>query len=173
MTECGEIFTWNFIAVMRSSMTAIHSWNEQAMKQTREYPTRPIIGVGAVIWRGDYFLMVRQSTPPRGGLWGLPGGAQELGETIQEALIREVKEETGLDVTIGPLIDVINAIMGDEEERVRFHYTLLDYRCDWVNGEARPDSDVEEVRWTRLDELEALPMWAETKRIIEKSASLS
>jgi len=143
------------------------------MKQTREYPTRPIIGVGAVIWRGDHFLMVRQSTPPRDGLWGLPGGAQELGETIVSALTREIREETGLEVSVGPLIDVIDAIMDDEENRIRFHYTLLDYRCDWRRGEARPDSDVEEVRWTRLGELDDLPMWDETRRIIERSAELT
>ena len=139
---------------------------------TREYPARPIVGVGVVVWRGDEVLMIRRGTAPRIGQWSLPGGGQELGETTAETARREVMEETGVDVEVGALLDVIDSIQRDADGRVRFHYTLVDYGAEWLAGEARAGGDAAEARWFMPAELEGLELWAETRRIIALSATL-
>lgn len=125
----------------------------------------PRIGLGAVIWRGPKaLLLVRRAKQPRLGEWSLPGGGVELGETIREALAREVAEETGLSIEIGELIDVADLIGPD------VHYVLVDFSAHWREGEAMPDSDVSECAWfTPEDALRAVS-WDETKRIIRLSA---
>lgn len=143
------------------------------MHESREYPTRPIVGVGAAIWKDGQVLLVRQIKPPRDKLWGLPGGAQELGETVEAALAREIGEETGLEVTVGQLIDFVDAVNEDDSGRIRFHYTLLDFRCEWKSGDPQADSDVEEAMWYTLEDLDDLPMWEETRVIIRKSAEMA
>ena len=84
----------------------------------RTYPDRPVVGVGAVVWRDDRFLLVRRGKPPNQGQWSLPGGAQQLGETVFEAARREVMEETALDVEVLGLVDVVDGIKADNEGRV-------------------------------------------------------
>jgi ADP-ribose pyrophosphatase YjhB (NUDIX family) len=141
----------------------------------REYPSRPIVGVGAVIWRSEELLLIRQDKYPDlpKDFWTLPGGAQKLGETVEEALHREIREETRLEVKIGPLIAVTNAIFPDKEGRIRYHYTVLNFRCEWVSGQAYPASDAIEVRWVSIGELDSFKTWKETKRLIIKSAGIT
>jgi len=139
---------------------------------TRSYPDRPVVGVGAVVWRGEQVLLVRRGKAPRRGEWSLPGGAQELGETLIDAALREVREETGLEVRIVGLIDAVDSIATDADGRVSAHYSLVDFAARWVGGEARPGDDAEAVRWVELDELEGLGLWPETVRVIRKSAAL-
>lgn len=136
----------------------------------REYPDAVRVGVGVVVWRGDRVLLVRRGRPPRLGEWGLPGGGQEVGETLFEAAVREVREETG--VTIEPLqiLTAVDGITRDEEGRVRFHYTLIEVAAEWRAGEPRPSDDVTDVRWAGLEEVEELVAWDETRRIIELAA---
>ena len=136
----------------------------------RRYPTRPIVGVGAVVWHGDRVLLVRRARPPRPGQWSLPGGAQTLGETIAEAAAREVREETGLEVLVGPVIATIDMIERDPEGRVRYHYTLVDVTCEAPHGEARAGDDAAAVGWFDLDAIEGLGLWSETVRIIRLAA---
>lgn len=139
---------------------------------SRDYPKRPLVGVGAVIWRDDKVLLVRRGKPPKDGEWSLPGGAQELGETILQALTREVQEETGLTIKVVALIDVIDAIIPDKDGDIRNHYTLIDFAARWVGGDARAGDDVTAVRWVTLEEISEYGLWQETSRIIRDSVKL-
>ncbi len=133
----------------------------------REYPERPTIGVGVVVLRARETLLVRRSKPPRQGQWSLPGGLQELGETVFEAASREVAEETGVAVRALGLIDVIDLIERDpENQSVRYHYTLVDVAARWESGEAKAATDAADVAWTDVDDLERFHLWSETVRII-------
>ncbi|NWH09286.1 MAG: NUDIX hydrolase [Alphaproteobacteria bacterium] len=138
----------------------------------REYPQRPILAVGAVIWRGDHVLLVRRGNPPRANEWSIPGGAQELGETVREALHREVREETHVSIAIEGLADVVDAIIPDEEGRPRHHYTLLDFAARWTGGEAKPGDDVAETVWAHMRDLDRFALWDATRRVILKSRGL-
>ncbi|MFQ5346463.1 MAG: NUDIX hydrolase [Rhodothalassiaceae bacterium] len=132
----------------------------------RAYPQRPIIGIGAVVFKDDRVLLVRRGKPPRNGAWSLPGGAQELGETTAEALHRELAEETGVAAGIVGLLDVVDFIARDDEGRVRHHYTLVDYLCRWRRGIPRPGGDVTDAAWVALTALDDRDLWGETMRVI-------
>src|SRR5712692_8214105 len=99
------------------------------MAEDRTYPDRPIVGVGAVVIDGNSVLLVRRANEPLKGEWSLPGGAVELGETLEAAIAREVYEETGLSVEVGPIVDVLDRIRFDDDLRPRFHYVLVDFVC--------------------------------------------
>lgn len=133
---------------------------------SREYPDRPWIGIGVIAFRGEEVLLVRRGKPPRLGSWSLPGGAQHLGETAQEAARRELLEETGIEV--GPLLlaDVIDAVTRDEAGAVRYHYTIVDFCGEWTGGEARPGDDVDAVAWARPEALEAYALTREARAVI-------
>ena len=138
----------------------------------REYPERPLAGVGGVILDGDKVLLVRRGREPLRGEWSVPGGLVEVGETLAEALRREIREETGLAVRVGPIVEVLDRILPDEQGRVRFHYVLIDYLCRVEGGLLGAASDASEARWAeraRLGEYELRP---ETLRVIEKAFSL-
>lgn len=118
----------------------------------REYPARPITSVAAVILKGAEVLLIRRAFPPRQGIWTFPGGAVEVGETAREACAREVLEETGLTVDVGPVIEAVD-VMGRDGERWRYHYTILDFLAEVTagSGPARAGSDASEARWVPLD----------------------
>jgi len=122
-------------------------------KEGRRYPDRPIVGVLAVVLRGDKALVVRRANPPMAGRWGFPGGVLELGETVAEGAMRELVEETGVVADpIGPLT-VIDTIDRDDEGRVRYHYTLVAVRGGWRSGEGAPGDDADEVAWLTRAEI--------------------
>ncbi|MFQ5954138.1 MAG: NUDIX hydrolase [Kiloniellales bacterium] len=137
---------------------------------SREYPEHPLCGVGVVVWRGDRLLLIRRARPPREGQWSLPGGLQELGETVFETAEREVREETGLSVAATELIDVVDLIERDGGGRVRRHYTLIDVTAEWRAGEVSPSDEVAEAQWFTLDAIPAPQLWQETVRIVRLSA---
>ena len=132
----------------------------------RRYPTRPIVGVGTVVLDGDMVLMIQRGKPPRQGSWSLPGGAQELGETIHEAARREVREETGLEIEILGLIDVLDSVRPDADHKIEYHYTLIDVAGHAVGGTLMAGGDAQDCRWFTRPEIDAMDIWTETKRII-------
>ncbi len=136
------------------------------MPLPREYPERPLVGVGIVVWHGERVLLIQRGKPPRVGQWSLPGGALELGETVAQAAQREVMEETGLAVEVGEVLAVVDLIERDGD-RVRYHYTLIDFSAEAERAELRPGGDAADARWFTLDELAPLGLWSETVRIIE------
>jgi ADP-ribose pyrophosphatase YjhB (NUDIX family) len=133
----------------------------------REYPGRPWVGVGVVVWRDDRVLLIRRGSPPRRGEWGIPGGAQSVGETVFETAAREVLEETGLTVQPAFIVTVVDSISRDGRDHVQFHYTLVEVSAEWRDGEAAAASDVEDVRWVTPDAAADLVSWDETLRVIE------
>jgi 8-oxo-dGTP diphosphatase len=132
----------------------------------REYPTRPFVGIGIVVIKGDQVLLCRRGKPPNVGSWTLPGGAQDVGETCEAAARRELAEETGLTVGDLHFCAHVDTIRLDDNGRVRFHYTILDFAARWVAGEPIAGSDVSEVQWAPLDALEPYELWSEAHRII-------
>ena len=132
----------------------------------REYPARPIVGIGVVVLKPGAVLLVRRGKPPNMGAWSLPGGAQEVGETAEAAARRELMEETG--VTVGPLTLAANVdtIRRDAAGRVQYHYTIIDFAAAWLDGEPVAGTDVSEAVWASLDELDAYGLWTEAIRVI-------
>ncbi len=113
----------------------------------RRFPSRPIVGVGAVVIDEGRVLLVRRARPPLEGQWSLPGGAVEVGETLAAAVQREVLEETGLVVDVGPIVEVLDRIHVDADGAVAYHYVLIDYRCTVVGGRLRAASDAASATW--------------------------
>ena len=122
-------------------------------REARRYPDRPIVGVLAVVLRGDRVLVVRRSNPPMPGRWGLPGGVLELGETVAQGAMRELLEETGVQAQAADPLTVIDSIDRDDEGRVRFHYTLVAVIGIWQSGEGSPGDDADEVAWLTRAEI--------------------
>ena len=116
--------------------------------------------------RAGAVLLVRRAHPPAVGQWSIPGGAQELGETAEAAARRELREETGLNCGSMTLIAHVDSIHRDDDGRIRFHYTILDFATAWLGGEPAPGSDVSDARFFRFGELEQMGLWSEAYRVI-------
>ncbi len=138
----------------------------------RSYPDRPFVGVGIVVLKGPDVLLIRRGQAPRIGQWSLPGGMQEVGETVFEAARRELMEETGVEMEEPVLIDVIDAIRHDGDGRVEYHYTLIDLAARWRAGRPVAGSDAMEATWVALADVPAIEMWDETHRVIAQAAGL-
>lgn len=134
----------------------------------RDYPDRPIVGVGAVIVDNGRALLVRRGTEPLKGEWSIPGGVVELGETLREAAAREAKEETGLEVEPGEVLEVVDRIMRDPESKVQYHYVLVDFLCRRLAGEAQAGADASELRWITAHELESFPIADSAANVVRK-----
>jgi 8-oxo-dGTP diphosphatase len=139
----------------------------------RTYPSRPMVGVGVVVLKSDSVLLIRRGKAPRRGEWSIPGGMQEIGETVFAAGAREVMEETGVAIGAPALIDVIDAIRPDADGRVKFHYTLIDLVADWTSGEPQAGSDAMHAEWVSFERFETMDIWGETKRIVARARELT
>jgi 8-oxo-dGTP diphosphatase len=138
----------------------------------REYPAAPVVGVGGVVVRDGRALIVKRSHEPRRGEWSIPGGTVEVGEALTEAVRRELLEETGLEVTIGPVLEMFDRIHRDSEGRVRYHFVIIDFLCHAVAGEAVAGSDADAVAWVTADELEAYGVNPHAAAVIRKGLAV-
>jgi 8-oxo-dGTP diphosphatase len=135
----------------------------------REYPERPLIGVGAVIVHDGRVLLVKRGNEPLKGHWSIPGGLLELGESLRQGAAREALEETGLVVEVGEVLDAFDSIFTDPDGRTRFHYVLLDFRCRVTGGELRAGGDAGDVRWVLPEELDGLQVTGNVARVAAKA----
>lgn len=133
---------------------------------SRRYPARPVLGVGALIFDGSRVLLVERGREPLIGYWSLPGGAVEAGERLEDALVREVLEETGLTVSTDAIATVFERIMADPSGRCEYHYVLVDFYCTILGGELRPGDDSNRVAWFEIDSLSSLLLTLGTREII-------
>ncbi len=120
----------------------------------REYPDQPIVGVGAVIIRDGRILLVKRGSEPGKNKWSIPGGLVELGETVRSTIVREVKEESSLDVEVHSLIDVVDNLVPDEKGRLLYHFIILDFFASLKGGIPRAGSDVLDVKWVPFEEID-------------------
>ena len=143
------------------------------MSGNREYPERPVVGVGGVVISGGRTLLIRRGGPPLEGQWSIPGGMLEVGETLIEGVRRELAEETGIEVRVLDLIEVFERINLDGSGKARYHFVVLDYLCEAVRGEARAGSDVTDVAWAAPEELQKYSLTETATRVIMKAFEIA
>jgi 8-oxo-dGTP diphosphatase len=139
----------------------------------RRYPDRPFVGVGAVIIESDRVVLVRRGSEPLAGEWSLPGGAVETGETLEACVAREMVEETGLCVEVGPVVEVFDRITRDKEGRVEYHYVLVDYLCWPAGGTLQAGSDVDAAVWAEISALDEYHLAATATAVIHRAVALA
>ena len=136
---------------------------------SRQYPKHPIVGVGAIILEGDQILLEKRKNSPGKGKWSIPGGLVDLGETAEEAVIREVKEETGLDVYDPRLADVVSYISLGEKNAVLYHYVIIDYFVNSKGGNPKAASDADDLRWVSFYEVEQYDLTESFRRFFQRN----
>jgi len=138
----------------------------------RKYPDHPIVGVGGIILHRDRVVLIKRGKEPGLGQWSIPGGVVRTGETLREAVVREVLEETHLEVEVLSLAKVLERIFRDPECRVAYHYVLVDFHCGYKGGELRSDSDAEDARFVPLESLSSYQIAPVTLEVIHRVAWL-
>lgn len=133
-----------------------------------EYPSKPEVAVGALVLRDNKVLLVKRNHPPAEDLWAVPGGRINVGETLQEAAVREIKEETGLDIIPGQPIYSFDAIHRDEDGKVKFHYVIIDLLAECKSGTPKAGDDASEVGWFSAVDLNRIQMTEKTKRLVKQ-----
>jgi 8-oxo-dGTP diphosphatase len=141
-------------------------------RSSREYPSRPLVGVGALIKDDNRILLVRRGRPPGEGEWSIPGGLVKTGETLKRAVVREAREETGLSVEPLALVELVERIFLDDQGRTRHHYVLADYLCRAIGGILQAGSDVTEAEWVQRSELDRYGLAPVTLEVILKSLDM-
>ena len=137
---------------------------------SREYPSQPVVGVGAVILQGDAVLLIQRGKEPLKGIWSIPGGALEVGESLIAGVRREVREEVGLKIEVGEIVEVFERVTRDEQGVVRYHYVLIDFVCRPTGGGAlAAGDDADDVRWVTTSGLAAIDVTDGTPAVIEKA----
>lgn len=145
----------------------------------REYPERPVVGVGGVVIENGRTLLIRRGSEPLRGQWSIPGGTLELGESLQDGVARELLEETGLQVRVLDLIEVFDRIFteagdggGGSPQKPRFHYVIIDYLCEKISGEPRPGGDVTDVAYAAEEELPRFQLTTAATRVLRKAFAM-
>ena len=139
----------------------------------REYPAHPVVGVGAVVVRDGKALIIKRAHEPRKGEWSLPGGLLELGESLQDAARREIKEETGLDIEVGPVIETFDRVHRDDQGKIRYHFVIVDFVCSAGSGDAVPGSDAGGVAWVSAEEIDEYKVNDHAKAVILRGLAFS
>jgi 8-oxo-dGTP diphosphatase len=134
----------------------------------RRYPDRPLVGVGAIIFRDDCVLLVQRGREPSYGKWSIPGGLVELGESLEGAVRREVSEEVGLDVSVGDLVVALDRVIRDADGKIEYHYILLDFVCKSEEGTPHPSSDALNCAFVPIDDLGRYVMTEGTEKVIRR-----
>ena len=138
----------------------------------RKYPPRPVVGVGAVIAHADRVVLIKRKYEPLAGQWSLPGGTLELGESLEAGVAREIREETGLEVDVGPVVEVFDRILLDAGGRVQYHFVLVDYLCRPIGGQLQAGSDVDDAVWVAPSDLATYHLTAKATSVIERALSM-
>jgi 8-oxo-dGTP diphosphatase len=138
-------------------------------RSERLYPTHPLVGVGAVVWDGSRVLLVRRGKPPAQGRWSLPGGLIEIGETAEQAVQREVCEECGVEVSVGPVLGLFEPIHSDADGRVRYHYLVVDFLAHYLGGELRAGDDADDLCWVAPADLGRFDLLPATHAMISRA----
>ncbi|MGH7362604.1 MAG: NUDIX hydrolase [Candidatus Methylomirabilales bacterium] len=139
----------------------------------REYPERPIVAVGGIVVRNGQVLLIQRGREPSAGRWTIPGGAVRVGERLHEAVARELREECGVEVEVGPVVEVLDRVVRDGTGRVQFHYVIIDYLARWIAGEPRAGSDAAAVRWLHREEWAALPLTEGLDPVLTRALALA
>ncbi len=139
---------------------------------SRDYPERPLVGIGVCVLRDDAVLLIRRGNPPNLGSWALPGGGQELSETAEACARRELAEETGLAVGTLYLAAIVDSITTDDTGRVRYHYTIIDYAARWQGDPPCAGGDATEIAWAPFHRLADYELWSEALRVIAIARAL-
>jgi 8-oxo-dGTP diphosphatase len=150
------------------------------MASSREYPERPVVGIGGVIIDQGRTLLIRRGSEPLLGEWSIPGGTLELGESLQEGVARELLEETGIEVRVLDLIEVFDRVYREDgptgsgaKRGPRFHFVIVDYLCERLRGEPRAGSDVTDVAFATEDELPRFHLTETATRVVKKAFAMA
>jgi len=143
------------------------------VNDTRKYPDRPYVGIGAVIVHEGRVVLVKRRFEPLAGQWSIPGGAVEAGETLEACVAREMAEETGFTVQVGPVVEVLDRITRDEDGRVLYHFVLIDYLCWPIGGELQAGSDVAEAVLAEPSELAQYELTEKATSVIERGLEMA
>jgi len=138
---------------------------------SREYPSRPLVGTGALIFKDSGLLLVKRGAQPGFGKWSIPGGLVEVGEKVKDAMMREVKEEVGFDVEVVKLTDVVDTVTLDSNGRVQYHFVVVNYLARIVGGELKTATDILEARWVPVEEVEKCNLTSSFRAFFEKHKS--
>ena len=183
LTSAGYDEFWIDNGLIRRQRGVLHPLSFQTEEEivvpvnptrpSRQYPGQPIVGVGAVIMKDGKVVLVKRRFEPLAGQWSLPGGRLELGETLESGLAREMLEETGLEVEVGPVVDVFDRILLDPERKVRYHYVLIDYLCRPIGGTLTHGSDVAAAELVDPGELDRYRLTPKATSVIEKAVEVA
>ena len=139
------------------------------MVDARKYPKRPIVGVGAAVFDGASVVLIKRRFEPLQGRWSLPGGGLEVGETLEAGVAREIEEETGLTVAVGPVVEVFDRILLDDSGRVEYHFVLVDFLCRATGGTLTPGSDVMDAVLANPEMLNAYGLTKKAEEVIAQA----
>jgi 8-oxo-dGTP diphosphatase len=134
----------------------------------RRYPEGPIVAVGGIVVKDGSVLLIRRGKEPSYGLWSVPGGAVDLGEGLRAATQREVREECDVEIDVTDVVEVLDRVVRDSDDKVQYHYVLIDYLARWVSGDPKPSSEILELRWVSPDDFPQYQMTRGTADVIHK-----
>ena len=151
----------------------VGSVTEASAPIQRRYPAAPLVGVAAAVFDGaGRVLLVQRGRPPRAGSWGLPGGLLDLGERLADGAVREVREESGIDIRIGGIAGVFEPITRDDAGEIEYHYVVVDFWASYVSGVATAQDDAAAVAWVSMDQLGAYHLHPDSQQVVEDAQRL-